>query len=270
MTIKEFARLCGCNPQTLRYYDHVDLLKPVKVDQWSGYRYYEEEQAQAFVKIKNLQKAGFTIDEIKGLLDADNAVIFRAFEAKIAEGERRLQEIRELRQSYQTEMNEIRRKIDEVREKVMEAMRRFDPVEEFGISAEEYAAIVGGADRAFADLSDAEAEELDYREYRETDAVEEDRYLNLLEDPAYEVVYEKHGWAHVKDFLWECGTLSDGEDYALQLLVEDEKEPCGTAMAVTILGMLLAGNPGKKKNLSCNIENTSDGQNHFWLLRQKA
>ena len=31
MTIKEFARLCGCNPQTLRYYDHVNLLKPVKV-----------------------------------------------------------------------------------------------------------------------------------------------------------------------------------------------------------------------------------------------
>ena len=44
MTIKEFARLCGCNPQTLRYYDHVNLLKPVKVDQWSGYRYYDEEK----------------------------------------------------------------------------------------------------------------------------------------------------------------------------------------------------------------------------------
>lgn len=38
MTIKEFSRLCGCNPQTLRYYDHVDLLKPVKVDSWTGYR----------------------------------------------------------------------------------------------------------------------------------------------------------------------------------------------------------------------------------------
>lgn len=34
MTIKEFSRLCGCNPQTLRYYDHVDLLKPVKVDKY--------------------------------------------------------------------------------------------------------------------------------------------------------------------------------------------------------------------------------------------
>ena len=85
MTIKEFAHLCDCNPQTLRYYDHVNLLKPVKVDKWSGYRFYEEEQALAFVKIKNLQKAGFTIDEIKGLLDKDNLVIYQAFEEKIAE-----------------------------------------------------------------------------------------------------------------------------------------------------------------------------------------
>ena len=69
MTIKEFSRLCGCNPQTLRYYDHVDLLKPVKVDSWTGYRYYDEDQALQFVKIKNLQKtyevllAALTLDD---------------------------------------------------------------------------------------------------------------------------------------------------------------------------------------------------------------
>ena len=68
MTIKNFARLCGCNPQTLRYYDRVDLLKPAKVDPWSGYRFYEEEQALTFVKIKNLQTAGFTIEEIRALI----------------------------------------------------------------------------------------------------------------------------------------------------------------------------------------------------------
>ena len=61
MTIKEFARLCGCNPQTLRYYDHVNLLKPVKVDQWSGYRFYEEEQALAFVKIKIFKRLGLPL-----------------------------------------------------------------------------------------------------------------------------------------------------------------------------------------------------------------
>lgn len=109
MTIKEFARLCGCNPQTLRYYDHVDLLKPVKVDQWSGYRFYEEEQALAFVKIKKLQKAGFTIEEIKELLDKDNHVIYKAFDAKIAEEERRLQEIKAIQKSYQTEMTDMKK-----------------------------------------------------------------------------------------------------------------------------------------------------------------
>ena len=95
MTIKEFAKLCGCNPQTLRYYDQENLLKPVKVDEWSGYRYYDEEQALAFVKIKNLQKAGFKIDEIKALLDKDNRAIYEAFESKIKEEEQRLQEIKE-------------------------------------------------------------------------------------------------------------------------------------------------------------------------------
>lgn len=68
MTIKEFAKLCGCNTQTLRYYDKIDLLKPVKVNQWSSYRYYAKSQAIDFVKIKNLQAADFTIDEIKKLI----------------------------------------------------------------------------------------------------------------------------------------------------------------------------------------------------------
>ena len=90
----------------------------IKVDKWSGYRFYEEEQALAFVKIKNLQKAGFTIDEIKGLLDKDNLVIYQAFEEKIAEGEKRLQEIKDIQRSYQTEMNNIRKKINEARKRI--------------------------------------------------------------------------------------------------------------------------------------------------------
>ena len=85
MTIKEFAALVECNPQTLRYYDKENLLKPVKVDEWTGYRYYEAEQALDFVKIKNLQNAGFTIDEIKKLANADNETILAAFDEKIRE-----------------------------------------------------------------------------------------------------------------------------------------------------------------------------------------
>ena len=42
ITIQGFARLCGCNTQTLRYYDRIGLLAPARVDEWTGYRYYEE------------------------------------------------------------------------------------------------------------------------------------------------------------------------------------------------------------------------------------
>ena len=85
MTIKQFASLCGCNTQTLRYYDKIGLLKPVKVDSWSGYRYYTKSQAMDFVKIKNLQAADFSIDEIKILLAMSDQQIYEAFDRKIAE-----------------------------------------------------------------------------------------------------------------------------------------------------------------------------------------
>ena len=55
MTIKEFSKLCDCNTQTLRYYDSIDLLKPARVDSFTGYRYYDEDQALDYIKIKNLQ-----------------------------------------------------------------------------------------------------------------------------------------------------------------------------------------------------------------------
>ena len=112
MTIKDFAHLCGCNPKTLRYYDQIDLLKPVRVDKFSGYRYYDEKQALTFVKIKNLQSAGFSIEEIKCLIDKGNAEICRAFDEKIGEQEARLQKIKEIQKSYQAEMDKMKKKID--------------------------------------------------------------------------------------------------------------------------------------------------------------
>ncbi|MBP3399831.1 MAG: MerR family transcriptional regulator [Erysipelotrichaceae bacterium] len=93
MTIKEFAKLCGCSTQTLRYYDRIHLLKPVKVDEWTGYRYYKKQQAIDFVKIKNLQLADFSIDEIKHLLRMSDIEIAQAFEDKITQQKEKLEKI---------------------------------------------------------------------------------------------------------------------------------------------------------------------------------
>ena len=109
ITIKGFARLCACNTQTLRYYDRIGLLAPAKVDAWTGYRYYEEKQALRFVKIKNLQQADFSIEEIRPLLEADDAQLMEAFERKIREQKQKLEKIREIQQSYLKETMEIQK-----------------------------------------------------------------------------------------------------------------------------------------------------------------
>ena len=270
MTIKEFAKLCDCNPQTLRYYDHEDLLKPIRVDPWSGYRFYEEDQALSFVKIKNLQKAGFTIEEIKELLDADNAVIFRAFEAKIAEGERRLQEIRQIQQSYQTEMDEIQKKIRELSEEIMGAMQQFDPCDEFGIDKAQYADIVGNIEQMFNELTLDPPQDFGYEKYQKNDApAEEEGYLELMGNPSWEKLYESHGWIRAAEYLEDISKLESGEEYFLCLQLDEQKEVCATAFTNTLLGLLLVRNKGKKLNLSCNIENSQDGQNHVWMFKRR-
>ncbi|MFR1215101.1 MAG: MerR family DNA-binding transcriptional regulator, partial [Acutalibacteraceae bacterium] len=43
-SISEAAKIVGLTTETLRHYDRIDLVKPCKKDQWSGYRYYSEQE----------------------------------------------------------------------------------------------------------------------------------------------------------------------------------------------------------------------------------
>jgi DNA-binding transcriptional MerR regulator len=44
MSIGEFARRSRLSPKALRFYDGLGLLSPARVDELSGYRYYEDAQ----------------------------------------------------------------------------------------------------------------------------------------------------------------------------------------------------------------------------------
>ena len=271
MTIKDFAGLCGCNPQTLRYYDRVDLLKPARVDPWSGYRFYEEDQALRFVRIRNLQRAGFSIGEIRELLDKDDPAVYQAFSAKIAEAEARLREMKEIRASYQTEMTNMLEKLEQVRREVAEAMEGYDPAQEFGITGEEYQRILREVTEAFEQaMARPEVGAMEFVPYSEgASPREEPEYLDLLRDPMYAVVYEKHGWRNVRDFLDEFSELEDGAEYMCLCALEPAKAG-NWAFPNVLLGLLLEKNQGKKRTLGCNITDSDDGQNHFWLLRKKT
>ena len=182
MTIKEFAKLCGCNPQTLRYYDRVGLLKPVRVDRYSGYRFYDEEQAVTFVKIKNLQSALFTIDEIKPLLDADSATVYKAFDEKIASLESKLETVRAIQRSYQGEIDMVKEQLEAIRQRVTESMRAYDPSEQFDIDGEQYARITDNVCNFFESMLTANDADISYTPQEVGDkAREEEKYGDRAE-----------------------------------------------------------------------------------------
>jgi len=238
------------------------------VDQWSGYRYYEEEQAIAFIRIKNMQKAGFSIEEIKELLNKDDAVIYEAFENKIAEEEKRLQEIKTIQKAYQTEITNMKNKIKALEKTIKESMETYSPMEEFGISEEEYNEITQALDGLFQSMLEAE----DDSKYKLVDDLEENRekneqlFYDCLANPSFTTIMERHGWKNVKDFYNEIPELMDGEEYFFLFKLDGEKVN-NTAFANTLLGILCMKNQDKKMNLKCNVIYSDDGDNHFWLLK---
>ena len=69
--IGDLSRISQVPVSTLRYYDDVDLLKPVEVDRFTGYRYYSFDQLPRLNRILALKDLGFSLEEIARLLGED-------------------------------------------------------------------------------------------------------------------------------------------------------------------------------------------------------
>jgi len=59
------AKLTNLSSQTLRYYDQIDLFKPVYTDPTTNYRYYAESQLYLIDLIKSLRFVGIPLEQIK-------------------------------------------------------------------------------------------------------------------------------------------------------------------------------------------------------------
>ena len=69
LKIGEFSKMMQVTVKTLRHYEQRGLLLPNEVDEWTGYRYYSIAQMQRLNTIRGLQRQGFTLEEVKELLE---------------------------------------------------------------------------------------------------------------------------------------------------------------------------------------------------------
>src|SRR5215470_3770406 len=70
LRIGEFARLTKVSVKMLRHYDRIGLLRPARVDESTGYRYYTATQLPRLNRILLLRDLGFGLRDVAALVDA--------------------------------------------------------------------------------------------------------------------------------------------------------------------------------------------------------
>ena len=70
LKIGDFSKLSRVSIRMLRHYDEIGLLRPVKIDPESGYRYYSENQLPVAGRITALKDMGFGLSSIGEMLDS--------------------------------------------------------------------------------------------------------------------------------------------------------------------------------------------------------
>ena len=296
ITIQGFAKLCGCNTQTLRYYDRIGLLAPAKVDEWTGYRYYEEDQAMRFVKIKNLQQADFSIEEIRPLLEENEDRLAEAFERKIEEQQQKLERIRKIQRSYLKETMDMQNMIRTITDFVEGRMGDPKLWKEFGLDDAQETEISARVHEMLADwlteIRNASGEIAQSMAREEANvmktvmdamtnnnpegkdlimaAAKDDNQAMGNEIPAdAEKVFERSGWEHVSEWIKEVpDCLGNGKKNFFLFKVRESSCVNDPGFPTLLLAVMATRYNAMNGGMSCKIGLSSDGQNHFTLLQK--
>ena len=70
-TIKKLGELAGISTRTLRYYDQINLLKPVRVSS-AGYRIYGQQEVDQLQQILFYKELGVSLEKIKEIISEPN------------------------------------------------------------------------------------------------------------------------------------------------------------------------------------------------------
>lgn len=110
MTIGKLARAAGVNVETVRYYQRIGLM-PLP-ERRGGFRYYGQQELERLRFIKRAQRLGFSLKEIRGLLETDPgacAEVARQAERLKARIEREIEQLEAMRRNLEALLEACRR-----------------------------------------------------------------------------------------------------------------------------------------------------------------
>ena len=105
LTIGKLAEISGVGVETVRFYQRKELLREPKSTH--GFRVYSEEDAQRIIFIKRAQDLGFTLKEVKELLELNTrprstcAGVKVKTEAKIQEIDKKIADLMRMKNSLE-------------------------------------------------------------------------------------------------------------------------------------------------------------------------
>lgn len=103
LQIGTFSARSGLSPRALRVYEQLGLIRSHTRGE-NGYRYYLEDQLEKAARIKQLKGLGFTLGEIKALLQLDAAMDFEKLKDLV---ERRLEQVESLQTNLIEQKNQL-------------------------------------------------------------------------------------------------------------------------------------------------------------------
>jgi DNA-binding transcriptional MerR regulator len=120
-SIGEFSRMTALSIKSLRLYHEKELLIPAEVDQWTGYRFYDEKNYETVRAIQLLKSLDFALAEIKEILaecsQEEDALVYL---------ERKLGEVRRKIEQYDRISHQLKLTIQFERERTMNSQESFE------------------------------------------------------------------------------------------------------------------------------------------------
>lgn len=183
LTIGAFARASRLSPKALRLYDELDLLRPARVDQDTGYRYYAVEQLERARLVAWLRRLGMPLTGIRAVCALEPAAAAREIRAHWARVEAETAARRDLAAFLVDHLNADPRKdtvMLELRHCARSDTGRVRPAnQDTAYAGTRLLAVADGYGPAGAPASSAAVEALKFLESAEASA---GSVLNLLED----------------------------------------------------------------------------------------